>query len=70
MRERVTGANAAEHMWDDSMGSGLQVALFDAVARTNDVPVSARLLGKQVRERAFPELVGRRYARGGLGPRM
>jgi L-alanine-DL-glutamate epimerase-like enolase superfamily enzyme len=50
--QRVTGANAAEHMWDDSMGSGLQVALFDAVARTNDVPVH-RLLGNQVRERAF-----------------
>lgn len=50
--KRVTGANAAEHMWDDSLGSGLQVALFDAVARTNDVPVH-RLLGKQVRERAF-----------------
>ena len=50
--ERVTGRNAAELMWDDSLGSGLQIALFDAVARANDVPVH-RLLGTKVRERAF-----------------
>lgn len=50
--ERVTGRNAAELMWDDSLGSGLQIALFDAVARTNDVPLH-RLLGTKVRERAF-----------------
>ena len=50
--KRVSGVNAAEHMWDDSLGSGLQMALFDAVAKTNDVPVH-RLLGHKVRERAF-----------------
>lgn len=50
--ERVTGRNAAELMWDDTLGSGLQIALFDAVARANDVPVH-RLLGTKVRERAF-----------------
>lgn len=50
--QRVTGKNAAEHMWDDSIGSGLQMALFDAVAKTNDVPVH-RLLGNKVRGRAF-----------------
>ena len=50
--ERVTGRSAADHMWDDSLGGGLQMALFDAVARTNEVPVH-RLLGRKVRERAF-----------------
>ena len=50
--KRVVGQNAADHMWDDSVGSGLQIALFDAVARTNGVPIH-RLLGNQVRERAF-----------------
>ncbi len=50
--KRVVGQNAADHMWDDSVGSGLQIALFDAVARTNDVPIY-RLLGNKVRDRAF-----------------
>ena len=50
--KRVVGQNAADHMWDDSVGSGLQIALFDAVARTNSVPIH-RLLGNQVRNRAF-----------------
>ncbi|MDP7011614.1 MAG: dgoA protein, partial [Verrucomicrobiota bacterium] len=48
--ENVTfakGKNAASIMWDDELGAGLQMALFDAVARTMDVPVHA-LLGKQV----------------------
>ncbi|MBI1345487.1 dgoA protein [bacterium] len=43
---RCEGQNAAELMWDDSLGAGLQIALFDAVARTLDVPVHA-LLGKK-----------------------
>ncbi len=47
---RVSGQNAADLMWDDSLGAGLQAALFDAVARTLDVPVH-RLLGPQVHER-------------------
>ena len=50
--KRVVGQNAADHMWDDSVGSGLQIALFDAVAKTNGVPIH-RLLGNQVRDRAF-----------------
>jgi len=41
------GKNAASIMWDDELGAGLQMALFDAVARTMDVPVHA-LLGKRV----------------------
>jgi L-alanine-DL-glutamate epimerase-like enolase superfamily enzyme len=46
------GRNAAELMWDDSLGAGLQMALFDAVAKANDVP-AYRLLGRKHRERAF-----------------
>jgi galactonate dehydratase len=48
--ERALGTNAAELMWDDSLGAGLQMALFDAVAKANDVPVH-RLLGRQLVER-------------------
>ena len=33
---KVVGRNAAELMWDDSHGTGLQQALFDAVARRNE----------------------------------
>ena len=51
-RKRVVGKSVAENMWDDSVGTGVQMALFDAVAKSNDVPVHA-LLGRQVRNRAF-----------------
>ena len=44
---RALGKNALEVMWDDSLGAGLQMALFDAVARTADVPLHA-LLGQKV----------------------
>ena len=50
--ENVMGRPAAEWMWEDRVGSGLQRALFDAVARSNDVPLY-RLLGPKVRNRAF-----------------
>ncbi len=46
---RAEGRNAAALMWDDSLGAGLQMALFDAVARAAQVPVH-RLLGSQVHE--------------------
>ncbi|HEX6972176.1 MAG TPA: enolase C-terminal domain-like protein [Limnochordia bacterium] len=49
---RVRGRNAAEMMWDDSLGAGLQMALFDAVGRALDVPCH-RLLGRAHRDRAF-----------------
>lgn len=49
--ERARGANAVDLMWDDSLGPGLQMALFDAVGRATDVPVHA-LLGEKVRDRA------------------
>jgi galactonate dehydratase len=48
--KKVQGKNAAELMWDDSLGAGLQMALFDAVARANEVPIH-RLLGRQVHTR-------------------
>lgn len=47
---RVTGANAADLMWDDSLGAGLQIALFDAVGKALDVPVTS-LLGTTCRDR-------------------
>lgn len=50
--ERVTGRSAAEHMWDDSLGAGLQMALFDAVAKAGGVPVY-RLLGRKLRDKPF-----------------
>lgn len=46
---RVLGKNALEVMWDDSLGAGLQMALFNAVAMTSGVPVHA-LLGPKVSE--------------------
>ena len=48
----VTGKNAAERMWDDGLGAGLQMALFDAVGRATGVPCH-RLLGNRHRDRAF-----------------
>lgn len=47
---RALGQNAAELMWDDTLGPGLQIALFDAVARTFDVPVYS-LLGTRLVDR-------------------
>src|SRR5262245_60252 len=47
---RVTGKNAAEVMWDDGLGAGLQMALFDAVGRATETPIWA-LLGKKQRDR-------------------
>jgi galactonate dehydratase len=48
--ERVIGRSAIEVMWDDSLGAGLQMALFDAVGRAAEVPVHA-LLGHKVYEK-------------------
>ena len=49
---QVLGRDAAEEMWDDTLGSGLQGALFDAVGQVNNVPIY-RLLGPKYRDRAF-----------------
>lgn len=48
--KRVLGQNAAELVWDDTLGAGLQMALSDAVAKTAGVPVY-RLLGSQVNQK-------------------
>ena len=45
--KRVIGRSAIEVMWDDTLGAGLQMALFDAVGRAAEVPVHA-LLGNKV----------------------
>ena len=43
------GQNALDVMWDDSLGAGIQMALFDAVGRTAGVPVHA-LLGHKIHD--------------------
>ena len=49
LEERVIGKSPFELMWDDSLGAGLQMALFDAAGKLAGVPVHA-LLGKQCRD--------------------
>ncbi|MEM7131324.1 MAG: mandelate racemase/muconate lactonizing enzyme family protein [Chloroflexota bacterium] len=49
VEERLIGRPAAECMWDDSLGAGVQMALFDAVGKVLEVPIY-RLLGTKVRE--------------------
>lgn len=44
---RILGRSAIEVMWDDSLGAGVQMALFDAVGKAAEVPVHA-LLGNKV----------------------
>ena len=47
--ERVVGCEAGDLLWQDSLGAGVQMALFDAVGKALNVPVY-RLLGTQVRQ--------------------
>ena len=49
IEKRIKGHPAAELMWDDTLGAGVQMALFDAVAKAQDVPIY-RLLGTKVRD--------------------
>jgi len=46
---RVHGKTPAECMWDDSLGAGLQMALFDLAGKEAGVPIY-RLLGHKVRD--------------------
>jgi L-alanine-DL-glutamate epimerase-like enolase superfamily enzyme len=46
---RVRGANPADFLGDDSLGPGLQMAIYDVVGKALEVPVSS-LLGPRVRE--------------------
>jgi L-alanine-DL-glutamate epimerase-like enolase superfamily enzyme len=45
----VMGRSPFEMMWDDSLGAGLQMALFDVAGKLAGVPVY-RLLGNKVRD--------------------
>ena len=47
--DRTIGERAAELLWDDSLGAGVQMALFDAVGKALNVPVYA-LLGSKIRD--------------------
>ena len=49
--DRVLGQNPAEAMWDDSLGAGLQMALFDVVGKLLEAPVWS-LFGTKVRSHA------------------
>lgn len=49
IEERVVGRLAAELLWQDDLGGGVQMALFDAVGKALNVP-AYRLLGQKVRE--------------------
>lgn len=46
---RVQGKAPGECMWDDSLGAGLQMALFDLAGKEAGVPIY-RLLGHKVRD--------------------
>lgn len=47
--ERVRGKNPFSCMWDDSLGAGLQMALFDVAGKAAGVP-AYRLLGEKTRD--------------------
>jgi L-alanine-DL-glutamate epimerase-like enolase superfamily enzyme len=47
--KRVTGGNPMDFLWDDSLGAGLQMALFDLVGKAMGVPCH-RLMGKKIRD--------------------
>ena len=48
--KRIIGSNPLEHLWDDSLGAGLQMALFDLAGKALGVPCY-RLLGHKIRDR-------------------
>jgi L-alanine-DL-glutamate epimerase-like enolase superfamily enzyme len=49
IQERLVGRLAGDLLWEDSLGAGVQMALFDAVGKTLGVPAHS-LLGRQVRQ--------------------
>lgn len=49
IEDRVIGREAASLLWQDDLGAGVQMALFDAVGKALNVPIY-RLLGRKVRE--------------------
>ncbi|MEW6750502.1 MAG: enolase C-terminal domain-like protein [Candidatus Latescibacterota bacterium] len=46
---RIVGRQAGDLLWQDNLGAGVQMALFDAVGKTLGVPVHS-LLGSKVRD--------------------
>ncbi len=48
--ERVVGREAADLLWEDALGAGVQMALFDAVGKLLNVPAYRLLGNKKVRE--------------------
>ena len=61
--ERVVGRPPAELMWDDSLGAGLQMALFDAAGKLAGVPVY-RLLGPKCPRLVCHFVLGPRHVAG------
>jgi L-alanine-DL-glutamate epimerase-like enolase superfamily enzyme len=49
VQEQVIGRRAADLLWRDDLGAGVQMALFDAVGKALDAPVY-QLLGAKVRD--------------------
>ena len=63
---RVQGKAPAECMWDDRLGAGLQMALFDLAGKAAGVPVY-RLLGQKLRESALLNHDGKRRRGNNVG---
>ncbi|MBT5831410.1 MAG: mandelate racemase/muconate lactonizing enzyme family protein, partial [Candidatus Latescibacteria bacterium] len=49
IKSRVVGKPAAELMWEDTLGAGVQMALFAAVSKAQGVPIYS-LLGTKIRD--------------------
>ena len=49
IEERIVEREAGELLWEDGLGAGVQIALFDAVGKALNTP-AYRLLGTKVRE--------------------
>jgi len=47
--ERVVGHSPFEFLWDDSLGAGLQMAIYDIAGKALEVPCY-RLMGRKVRD--------------------
>ena len=59
IEERIVGQTAADLLWDDSLGAGVQMALFDAVGKKLGTPDQRRSLHRRA---AFT-----RHPRKGVG---